>query len=209
MKKIGKHFFEGLLILVPAVGSLYIIYAIFRKIDGILQIPIPGVGFLITIVFITVVGFLASNYITSRIITYFEDMLARLPVVKLLYTSIKDLVNAFVGEKKSFNKPVLVTIDVGTQAKAIGFVTREDLEFLSLMDHVAVYIPQSYNFAGNLFIYPADLVMPVAADSADVMKFLVSGGVSGSTAHAPKPHHEKGHRFHRRHTDKPEETPAE
>ncbi|MEE8575201.1 MAG: DUF502 domain-containing protein [Thermodesulfobacteriota bacterium] len=179
MKTIGKYFFKGLLILLPAVVSLYIIFAIFRKIDRILGFSTPGIGFIVTLIFITVIGFFASNFITGRLVGYFEKLFSKLPIVKIFYSSIKDLVSAFVGDKKSFDKPVLVTMDKETGAKALAFITREELKFLRLRSHVAVYFPQSYNFAGNLLIYPSKSVKPIDADSAEVMKFLVSGGISG------------------------------
>jgi uncharacterized membrane protein len=179
MKRLGKYFFEGLLVLVPVLGSIYIIYLVFQKIDGILKIPIPGVGFVITIAVITIIGFLSSNFITRRLVRFSERIFSRLPLVKLVYSSIKDLIGAFVGDKKSFDKPVLVTLDNTTKEKALGFITRESLDFLSLSDHVAVYFPQSYNFAGNMSIFPKAQVKHVETKSADVMKFLVSGGLSG------------------------------
>ena len=179
MKRLIKYFFEGLMVIVPGVASIYIIYIIFMKIDGLLRFPVPGVGFAITIIGITLVGLLASNFITKRLVRLIERTLSRLPLVKLVYSSIKDLVGAFVGDKKSFDRPVLVTLDTSTDAKSLGFITRESLDFLSLPGHVAVYFPQSYNFAGELQLYPKGLVKSIDIDSSEVMKFLVSGGVSG------------------------------
>ena len=129
MKRLGKYFFEGLLVLVPVLGSIYIIYLVFQKIDGMLNIPIPGVGFIITIIVITIIGFLSSNFITRRLIRFSERIFSKLPLVKLVYSSIKDLVGAFVGDKKSFDKPVLVTLDEKTKEKALGFITREKSGF--------------------------------------------------------------------------------
>lgn len=179
MKRLLRYFFEGLLVIVPAVLSIYIVYTIFVKIDGILGLPIPGAGFVITLVIITFVGVLASTFITEKLIGLVEKLFSRLPIVKIFYSSIKDLIGAFVGDKKSFDRPVLVTLDPNAGSKALGFITRDSLEFLGLREHVAVYIPQSYNFAGNLFIFPKEKVMPLDADGGDVMTFLVSGGVSG------------------------------
>ncbi|MEE9542773.1 MAG: DUF502 domain-containing protein, partial [Thermodesulfobacteriota bacterium] len=157
-------------------------YLVFQKIDGILRIPIPGVGFIITIIIITIIGFLSSNFITRRLVRYFERIFSKLPLVKIVYSSIKDLVGAFVGDKKSFDKPVLVVIHPETKVRALGFITRESLEFLKLREHVAVYFPQSYNFAGNLLIFPNEMVEAIEANSSEVMKFLVSGGVSGGSS---------------------------
>jgi uncharacterized membrane protein len=91
-----------------------------------------------------------------------------------------------MGEKRRFDQPVLVSLSPGGHAEAVGFVTRTDLEFLGLLDYVAVYFPQSYNFAGNLLVFPKGQVHPLEAESTEVMAFIVSGGVSGG------PHPEKG-----------------
>jgi uncharacterized membrane protein len=180
MKTIVKSFFQGLIILVPMVVTVYVVYFTFAKIDGLLNIPIPGLGFLITLTLITVVGFLASNLVTKKLFDSVEKVFTRLPLVKLIYSSIRDLINAFVGEKKTFDRPVVVALAHGSDAKLIGFVTKDSLDFLGLLDHVAVYVPQSYNFAGNLLVFPRDQVKPVDAQGSAVMAFLVSGGVSGS-----------------------------
>jgi uncharacterized membrane protein len=178
MKKLTRYFFEGLLFLVPIVATIYVIYIIFIKIDGLFQFTMPGLGFLVTIVTIVLVGFVASNFLTRRIVRFVDGIFARLPLIKMVYTSIKDLINAFVGDKKSFNKPVLVTLLQESNIQVVGFVTHESLESLGLADHVAVYLPQSYNFAGNLIVVPKEQVTPLNTDSGDVMAFIVSGGIT-------------------------------
>ncbi|HZX36470.1 MAG TPA: DUF502 domain-containing protein [Thermodesulfobacteriota bacterium] len=180
MKRIIRYFFEGLMILIPIFVSVYVVLTVFRKIDGIFGFSTPGIGFALTIAIIVSLGALSSNFLTKKLISYVEGLFARLPLVKILYGSMKDLIGAFVGDKKSFTKPVLVTISAETGAKALGFVTRESLESLSLHGHVAVYLPHSYNFSGALFVYPKGMVEPVLADSSEFMAFIVSAGVSGS-----------------------------
>jgi uncharacterized membrane protein len=96
----------------------------------------------------------------------------------MIYTSVKDLIDAFVGDKKGFKKPVSVTLLPGSNVQVIGFVTSESLNNLGLSDCVAVYLPQSYNFAGNLIIVPKEQITPLSADSADIMKFVISGGIA-------------------------------
>lgn len=185
MKKLVKFFFEGLLVIVPIVASVYIVYILFLKIDGILGLSIPGLGFVATIAAITFVGILASNFFTKRLVRLLERLFARLPLVKIFYSSIKDLIGAFVGDKKSFDKPVVVTLDETSECKVLGFVTNDSLGFLGLPGDVAVYLPQSYNFAGSLMIFPAEKVVAVDVDGSDVMAFLVSGGVSGAPGDTP------------------------
>jgi uncharacterized membrane protein len=178
MKRISQYFLRGLLFLVPLVVTLYVIYWVFVKIDRILSLPVPGLGFIVTIVFITLVGFGASNFLTRNIVNLVDKLFARLPLVKMIYTAIKDLVNAFVGDKKSFNRPVQVVIDRESNLRVIGFATRESLDSIGIQNSMAVYLPQSYNFAGNLIIVDREQVIPMTADPGEVMKLVVSGGVS-------------------------------
>lgn len=178
MKKLTKYFFEGLLVLVPLVATIYVIYIVFTKIDSIFRFSVPGMGFLVTVLTITVVGFISSNFIARKLMKVVETIFIKLPFTKMIYNSIKDLIGAFVGDKKSFNKPVLVNISRESNIQVIGFVTRESLGNLELPDSVAVYMPQSYNFAGNLLVVPKEQVTPLSADSGEVMAFIVSGGVT-------------------------------
>jgi uncharacterized membrane protein len=178
MKRISQYFLQGLLFLIPLFVTVYVIYWIFIKIDGVLTLPVPGLGFIVTVFFITFIGFAASNFLTQRIMHLVDKIFARLPLVKMIYTSIKDLVNAFVGDKKSFNRPVQVVIGRESNIRVLGFATRDSLDSIGITDSVAVYLPQSYNFAGNLIIVDSDQVIPLAADPGEVMKLLISGGVS-------------------------------
>jgi uncharacterized membrane protein len=176
MKQLTKYFLNGLAFLVPVVVTIYVIYVVFVKIDGLFKFPIPGMGVLATLVVITVIGFLASNFLTRWVVRIVDGILGRLPLVKMIYSSIKDLIHAFVGEKKGFNRPV--TVSLGGGVKAFGFVTCDSLEKLGLKDTVSVYLPQSYNFAGNLIMVPSEQVTPLDTDSGDLMAFIVSGGIA-------------------------------
>lgn len=178
MKRLSKYFLEGLLVLIPLVATIYVVYIIFTKIDNIFQFQTPGLGFVVTILSITIVGFISSNFIAKKLVGLVETIFARLPFVKMIYSSVKDLIGAFVGDKKSFDKPVLVTFSPESHVQAVGFVTRESLANFGFADKVAVYLPQSYNFAGNLIVVPRDQVTPMSADSGEVMAFIVSGGVT-------------------------------
>jgi uncharacterized membrane protein len=182
MKKLTKYFFEGLIFLVPALVTVYVIYIVFSKIDGLFRFRVPGLGFFATIATITVIGFVTSNLLTRRLVAVVDRSLRRLPLVRMIYTSVKDLTGAFVGEKKRFDKPVLVRLFPESKVQLVGFVTAESLGAYGLPESVAVYLPQSYNFAGNLVIVPRDQVTPLRAESGQVMAFIVSGGVAGQDA---------------------------
>jgi len=179
MNKISQYFLQGLLFLVPVVATIYVVYIVFAKIDSFFTFDIPGLGFLLTIALILGVGFVSSTLLANSVLLHVDRIFAKMPLVTMLYTSIKDLIDAFVGDKKSFNKPVQVAFDADNQISVLGFITKEDLSALGMTDKVAVYLPQSYNFAANLIIVDRSRVSPLAADPKEVMKFIVSGGVSG------------------------------
>lgn len=178
MKRISQYFLQGLLFLIPLFVTVYVIYWVFIKIDTFLTLPVPGLGFIVTLVFITLTGFVASNFLTQRLVHIVDKLFTRLPLVKMIYSSIRDLVNAFVGDRKSFNRPVQLVIDKERNLSVLGFATRESLNSIGIKDSVAVYLPQSYNFAGNLIIAAREQVKPISADPGEVMKLIVSGGVS-------------------------------
>jgi uncharacterized membrane protein len=179
LKRLIRYFLHGCLVTAPLGLTVYIVWMVFGAIDSLLPFKVPGVGFVATIALITLVGVLSSNVVGKSLIDITEGLLQRLPLVKLVYTSIKDLVSAFVGDKKRFDVPVAVTPFPGVDAKVLGFVTREGLARLGLPDHIAVYLPQSYNFAGSLMLFPRDRVDVLDLPASEVMTFIVSGGVSG------------------------------
>jgi len=178
MKKISQYFLNGLLVLVPVVATVYVVYLIFSKIDGIFRFNVPGGGFLLTVGLILAVGFVTSSLLANKVVLLVDRIFARLPLIAMIYTSIRDLVHAFVGDKRSFNKPVQVAVDANNNIRVLGFVTRDDLNALGIANSVAVYLPQSYNFAGNLIIVDKSLVTPLIGDPGEIMKLIVSGGVS-------------------------------
>ncbi|HEY5610299.1 MAG TPA: DUF502 domain-containing protein [Thermoanaerobaculia bacterium] len=179
MNFILKNFLRGLVILVPIAVTIYIVYASVRWVDRLVDAPIPGVGFAAIVGITILVGAVASSYIIRKLLALTEAVFVRAPIIRIVYFSIRDLIEAFVGDRKKFDRPVLVRLSELGDAKALGFVTRSDIAFLPLHDHVAVYFPQSYNVAGNLILVPADRVQPIEVDSAQLMAFIVSGGVSG------------------------------
>jgi uncharacterized membrane protein len=184
MKTILKYFLRGLLIFVPVGLTIFIIVYVFTSLDKLFRellpfISIPGLGLLVTIGGIFLIGLFASNFVGKKLFGLLDKVFTNVPLVKMLYSAIRDLVEAFAGEKKKFDKPVLVTLGPGCDAKVVGFMTRENLENLGLKNHVAVYLPQSYNFAGNVLLFPKEAVKPLDIESSEAMTFIVSGGVAG------------------------------
>jgi uncharacterized membrane protein len=187
-----NYFIKGLLIVVPLGAAFFLIFWAVASIDNALNLSdilwvnsktgkpvyIPGLGILDVVVVILIAGILVTNVITDPIKSWFRRWLNRLPIFKFLYSSIKDLTEAFVGEEKKFNEPVLVEINE-FGLKKIGFLVQKDLNTINLPGEVAVYFPYSYSFAGQVVIVSADKVKPIDKTAAEVMKFVISGGVSG------------------------------
>jgi uncharacterized membrane protein len=178
MKKIVKWFAEGLLILAPIFITIWVAYRVFQVIDHLVPAKIPGVGFIITITFITLIGLLGST-LMGGLFRYLENVFSKLPLLKILYNAIRDLLAAFAGENKKFNQPVTVQLFPESSARLVGFITQDDLNHLGLKDEVSVYCPHSYNFSGQLVVVTKNMVKPINADSSTVMSFVVSGGVAG------------------------------
>ena len=188
VRSLATWFVRGLIVVVPVAAIAAAVYWTFVELDAwinlepLLNRRVPGAGIVATVVAITAIGFLASSYATRWIFAAIEGLLERTPLVKLVYSSIKDLVDAFVGEKKRFDRPVLVALAGSPDVATVGFVTRGSLDAIGLPGHVAVYVPQAYNFGGNVLVVPRDRVRPLDAEPAAVMTFVVSGGVAGEVA---------------------------
>lgn len=185
MRRLANHFVRGLAITAPLALTLFIVWQVFVTVDRWLQLSIPGLGFLLAVAIITVVGMLGSGLVTRGIMAAFDELVAKVPLVRLVYSSFRDLIDAFVGERRRFTRAVSVALSEDGAIKAIGFVTRETMDSFGLGQHVAVYLPLSYSFAGHLVIVPASRVSPLSLEGADAMAFVVSGGVADSARQSP------------------------
>lgn len=178
MRRLASYFLRGLAFGAPLAVTIYVCVRIFAAIDGWMGLPIPGLGFVVTIVLFTLIGFLASTILATTALAAIDRAVERLPVVRLLYSATKDLLNAFVGEHRRFDAPVLIPVDSGGPARALGFITQESLARLGLADYVTVYVPFSYSLSGRLLLYPTAQVTRLKSVSSDVLAFIVSGGVT-------------------------------
>lgn len=191
MKKVANYFFQGLLFVVPAVVTFYVVYLAVIWMDGLLPIKIPvpipgsetlrlpGLGILVILAVITLLGYIGTRFVQNPFFVLFENLMERTPLLKVIYSSVKDLIEAFVGEKKRFTQPVLVTINSNPTVQRVGFVTESDLTSIGLSsDRMAVYLPFSYGFNGQLVIVDASQVQKIDASGTDMMKFVISGGVT-------------------------------
>ena len=179
MKKIINYFLQGLLYIVPIYVTLYVVYWAFIKIDGILPFEFPGLGLFIIIALIAFIGFVGSSIITNPITTFFQKLLAKAPLLKTIYSSVKDLMSTFVGKKKGFNQAVLIKLYENSTIERIGFITNENLSSLGIKSgKILVYLPHSYAFSGQLFVVDRSYITRIDRPSAEIMKLIVSGGVT-------------------------------
>lgn len=186
-----RYMVKGMLVVIPLGAAIFLIGWTVAKIDTSLNMSdaiwvdpttgqpmyIPGLGILTVLLIILLAGIVVTNFITEPIRNWFIRWLNRLPLFNFLYSSIKDLTEAFVGDEKKFNEPVIVEVNE-TGLKKIGFLTQKDLSKLGLEGQVAVYFPFSYSFAGQLVIVNSDRVKPLKMNGSEAMKFVVSGGVT-------------------------------
>jgi len=194
-KSIIKYLLQGLLVIAPIAVTIYAIYWIVSTVDNWLPIfrqPVKdfeghtigyevknyGLGFVIVIVSVILIGYLSSFFIQSRLFSLFDKWLEKTPGVKYIYSSVRDFFEAFAGEKKKFDKPVLANVD-DTDVWRIGFITQKDMTHWGLQNYLAVYIPMAYSIAGNVYILPSNRVKPITSiTSSDAMKFAISGGLT-------------------------------
>ncbi len=188
-----NYFVKGAIVLVPLVGAIALIFWAVSSIDFALNLSgqlwtdqtgrpvyIPGLGILTVLIILIFAGFLVTNFVTQPIKIWSAKIINRIPLFKTLYSSIKDFTEAFVGDEKKFNEPVIVKVN-DSGLKKIGFLTQKDLSSIGLEGEVLVYFPYAYSFAGQVSIAKAENVKPLNMSATDAMKLAVSGGVSGLT----------------------------
>jgi uncharacterized membrane protein len=186
MKKVAGYLVQGTLFIAPLAVTFYILWVIFKFFDGILEslltdigFYIPGLGIVIILMLLIFIGFLGQTIIAKPIKKITGKLFDKVPLLKIIYSAFNDLLSAFVGKQKKFSSPVLVLVNKEANLEKVGFLTEKDLSLLEIRDKVAVYFPHSYNFSGELFIVPVTNIKPLNANPAQVMKFVVSAGISG------------------------------
>ncbi|MFD2514593.1 DUF502 domain-containing protein [Pontibacter locisalis] len=178
MKRLFRYFINGLLIIAPFTLTVWIVVAIIDWLDGMFDLGVPGLGILLMVLLLTLVGYIGSSFFVKPFLVVSERLLHKVPLVSIIYSSLRDLFDAFVGDNQKFNKPVIVKMQESSDNYKLGFVTHDALQTVNIEDCVAVYFPHSYNFSGELFIVPKRNVTYLDAPSSEVMKFIVSGGIS-------------------------------
>ena len=194
---LAQLFFQGVIVLAPIGITVWVIVSLFNWVDNFLpnilnslfpirfasvngQIPkVTGLGFVVVISLVLIIGWLSSLYFLERLVSVFDKVLEKTPGIKIIYSSVKEFLEAFAGSNKKFDKPVLVAIDADDVFR-IGFITQENCEHLGLKDHVTVYVPHSYAISGISFIVPISKIkkLPKHINAAEAMKYAISGGVT-------------------------------
>jgi len=191
LRRIFNYLVKGTIVLLPLAGAAFLIYWLFSSLDAALNLStwlftdefgnplyVPGLGIISVLVILIFVGFLITNLVTEPIYNWFGKIINKIPLFNTLYTSLKDFTEAFVGDAKKFNEPVMVEFN-DTGLKRIGFLTQRDLSKIGLQGEVMVYFPYAYSFAGQVAIAKAEKVTRLNISATDAMKLVVSGGVSG------------------------------
>lgn len=175
-----RSFLKGLIILAPIAVTCYLVYATFMSVDRLLPWFPRGLGFLVIIGSVTIIGYFGTRFFLGKaLFDFFDHLLERTPGIKYIYTSVKDVMSSFVGDKKRFNQPVWVRTAGDPEVWRIGFLTQPDMEYLGMEGKVAVYLPHSYAISGWVVVVDAFNVRPVTSmSSAEAMKFAVSGGIT-------------------------------
>lgn len=185
LNTLAKSFFQGLLIIGPFALTVWIIWYIVSTIDNIIpalsEKLYPGITFLIVILGTTLIGYLGNKFIIGRVVVdSFDYILEHTPGIKFIYTSLKDVMTSFVGDKKKFNQPVLIKTGENPEIWRVGFLTQNDLSSVGYPDYVSVYLPHSYAVSGwVVFVLATNIVHLENVSAAQAMKFAVSGGVAG------------------------------
>jgi uncharacterized membrane protein len=175
-----RSFLQGLLILSPIAITAYVIYMVFDSVDRLVPWVPRGLGFLVIIGLVTFIGYMGTRFFLGKMLfDAFDHLLQHIPGIKYIYSSIKDVMGSFVGDKKRFNKPVWVCINNNPEIWRIGFMTQKDMAFLGMVNKVAVYMPHAYAVSGYVIVTETKNIKPVTKmTAAEAMKFAVSGGIT-------------------------------
>ena len=186
---INRKLFAGLLAVLPILATVYLIYWGVTSIEGGLAVLLglvlpeeayrPGLGLVVGLSLILLIGIMVETFVVRKMLGWFEMAICKIPVVKIIYGSIRDLL-AFVarGKDSGGGQAVWVSLGVGN-LRMLGFVTRDNLSEFSgdFEDRIAVYLPVSYQIGGYTVIVPRSQVAPAGISFEKAMRFVMTAGV--------------------------------
>ncbi len=189
LKEIRNIFITGLIIILPVVVSIYVIYELFVFIDGlfkgpldaILGIYVPGIGIVVTFVFLFLMGIIAKNYFGKKLIIWAEQIFLRIPLVKTVYLAVKQITDTLYAKKKqAFKKAVMIEYPKDG-IYTIGFITSyAPVEIVNKIGVkcVSVFVPTTPNPTSGMYvILPEKDVYHLNMNIEEAIKLVVSGGI--------------------------------
>lgn len=188
VRALRRYFVNGVIIIVPIGIIIFVIVQVFNFLDGLvgngwLEIaghPVPGVGVAATLALILLIGALATQWFGRAFFLYLDTQMKRVPLIKSVYSILKDTVESFVGYRQGFERVVLVTMP-STDAEVLGFVTRSGglPEFGAAGEgKIAVFVPLSFQMTGMTLIVPADRVKNVDMTVEQGIRYTLSAGLA-------------------------------
>ncbi|MFA7592701.1 MAG: DUF502 domain-containing protein [Thiohalobacteraceae bacterium] len=201
MRAISRNILTGLITILPVVLTLYLFYWLVVSAEAALGtllktvLPMgaywPGMGVAIGLLAAFVVGLLMRALAVRRLFALGERIFTRLPLIKSVYSALRDLMDYFSPErKKDFGQVVAVTLG---EMQLIGFVTQADTGRLPTefhgQDRVLVYLPMSYQIGGYAVFVPRSAVRPLDMGMEEAMRFVITAGVTGDPTRDPQVRH--------------------
>lgn len=191
MKQIGSILLKGLVTILPIGLTIYFVYWLGVTTEDLLSKPIklviddanywPGMGLVTGFVLLFLVGLAVNAFIVRRVLGVGEELLLRVPVVKTVYSAIRDMTRLVNTDKKKGDLDRVVTIDYGP-GRLIGFVTQEHANTLGIGgadDLVAVYLPMSYQIGGYTLYVSRKHLHETDLKVEQAMRIVLTGGVRG------------------------------
>ena len=193
MKTISSILLKGLVTILPIGLTVYFVYWLGVTTEALLSKPIrlvvgethyfPGLGLITGFLLLFLIGLAVNAFLVRRLLGFGEELLLRVPVVKTVYSAIRDMTRLVNTDKKKGDLDRVVTLDVG-YGRLIGFVTQEHANTLGIGggdDLVAVYLPMSYQIGGYTIYIPRSRVSETDLTVEAAMRIVLTGGVRGSS----------------------------
>jgi len=191
MKYLGRVLLKGLVTILPIGITVYLVYWLGSTTEALLSGPIrwyipeqqyiPGMGLVAGFLVLFAIGLLVNAYLVRRVLAMGEALVLRVPVVKTVYSAIRDmtkLVNT-TGRKSELERVVMVRFGAG---RVLGFVTQERASLPGIAessDLVAVYLPMSYQIGGYTVYLSRDAIEPTDLTVEAAMRIVLTGGLQG------------------------------
>jgi Uncharacterized conserved protein len=206
MKKVSRWFINGLLAFLPISITLYVTWWIASRAESVFSAPLRrylgvsadntgyyfyGLGLIFMVIVLVFVGLFLEFYLGRLMMQWSESLLARIPIVKQLYSGIKEVIDFFNPNKSRNSGNYMVIVTMTPDVRLLGYVTRDNLASLKGdiggEDDVVVILPFCYQMGGNTMIVPRRMVRQLDMSFEDGMKLALSGFVLTGEQSPPTP----------------------